>query len=357
MSLNPGPSTPEQPMRRVVPVTLLIIAIVISAGVAVAATAVYFELAPAKSAVTGPSTTVVDDLGRTVVVPLNPTRIVVLAPSVMDIVYRLGLRDRVVGVGCDAGIPGGLLNEYSPNQSALWGITAALCISDYPTLSIDELLNASPQVVLASTITSAADVEEISVTYHIPVVLLAPTTVQGIVSDVQLVGSIFPSVSTTTNALVAELNLVLLNASNFDTNLSYNGVPLPTVLLTYYYDSGGYYTYGPNSFGQSLIDTLGAVNVVGTSPLVYLELNGSATLNDSPQVILYGTSWNDPWLVENETPAQWASPTTGAPYWTQLNGSKVALDITLVSEADPTMILAVPLLLHCVHPTLYPAPT
>jgi ABC-type Fe3+-hydroxamate transport system substrate-binding protein len=355
MSLNTVPEPSPAP-RRVVPVTLVVIGLLITAGVAVTATAVYFELVPPSTSAAGPTVTVVDDLGRTVVVPVNPTRVVVLAPSVMDIVYRLGLRSDVVGVGCDAGIPGGLLNEYSPNQSALWGVTPGLCISDFPSLSIDELLNDSPQLVLATTITSAADVEQISITYHIPVVILSPTTLEGIVGDVSLLGMIFPAVHGTTLALLSELNQELANVSAFDTNLSYSAVPLPTVLLTYYYDSGGYYTYGPDSFGDSLIEALGAVNVAGATPLVYLELNGSIVLNDSPQVILYGTSWNDPWIVENETPAQWASPTAGAPYWAQLNGSKIALDVTILSEPDPTLILALPLLLHCVHPSLVPRP-
>jgi len=355
MSLNPpqGPPSGLAP-RRVVPLTLLVVGIVVSAGIAVAATAIYIELVPSNSHPSGPAVTVVDDLGRTVVAPLNPARIVVLAPSVMDIVYRLGLRDRVVGVGCDADLPGGLLNEYSPNQSSLWSITPASCIADFPSLNVEEVLNSSPQLVLATTITSAATVEQMSVTFHLPVVLLEPTTLQGIVSDVQLVGTIFPSVSTATNQLVAALDRQLVSAADFDSNLSTNGVPLPTVLVTYYFDSGGYYTYGPDSFGESLINVLGAVNVAGSTPLIYYELNGSAVLNDSPQVIIYGTSWNDPWLVANETPAQWASPASGAPYWAQLTGSKVALDVTLVSESDPTLILALPVLLHAVHPALYP---
>ena len=210
--------------------------------------------------------------------------------------------------------------------------------------------------MLATTITSAASVEQLSVTFGLPVVMLNPTTLQGIVSDVQLVSTIFPSVSSTANALVSSLNVQLNNASNFDSNLSTNGVVLPTLLLTYYYDQGGYYTYGPDTFGQSLIDALGAVNVAGDSPLVYYELNGSVVLEDNPQVILYGTSWNDAWLVGNETPSEWASPTYGAPYWSQLNGTKVALDVTLVSEPDPTLILDLPWLLHAVHPTLYPSP-
>lgn len=357
MSLNSTTGAPPTPApRRTVPLSLLVVTTIIAAGIVIAGAAIYIELVPPKTSSSGPTVTVVDDLGRTVAVPLNPSRIVVLAPSVMDIVYRLGLRDRVVGVGCDAGIPGGLLNEYSPNQSALWNVTPGLCISDFPALDTDELLNRSPQLVLAPSYTSAADIEQISVSFHIPVVILSPTTVEGIVSDVELVGTIFPAVQVTATALVASLDQVLVSAENFDGNLSTNGVALPTVLLTYYYDSGGYYTYGPGTFGQSLIDTIGAVNVAGSSPLVYYELNGSVVLNDSPQYIVYGTSWNDPWLVENETPAQWASPSAGAPYWSQLTGTKVALDVTLVSESDPTAIFALPTLLHALHPTLYPAP-
>ena len=351
MSLIPSPE-PVAPSARRVSVTLLIVALLIASGSAVAATAIYFELKLA--APTG--VTVVDDLGRSVGAPINAARVVVLAPSVLDIVYRLGLRDRVVGVGCDPHLSGGLLNEYTPNQSALWNVSAGLCITDFPALAVEELLNRSPQLILASTITSAAAVEELSATYHIAVVLLSPNTLEGIVNDVRLVGQLFPSVGATTNALVAQLNLQLVAAGKFDSNLSSNGVALPTVLVTYYYDGGGYYTFGPDSFGQSMIDVLGAVNIASSSPLVYFEMNATAVLNASPEIVLYGTSWNDPWIVANQTPAQWQSTTGGAPYWSQLTGAKDAVDITLMTEADPSLILAIPLLLHLVHPTLVPPP-
>lgn len=350
MSLSP-PISPPATGARGISLVVLVVATLIAAGCAVAGTAIYFELRPAPSA---SGVTVVDDLGRSVTAPANPTRVVVLAPSVLDIVYRLGLRDRVVGIGCDVSLQGGLENEYTPNQSSLWGVQPALCIGDYPSISVDELLNVSPQLVLASTLTSAADVEQISVTYHLPVVLLAPTSMEGIVNDVRIVGELFPAASSVVNGLVSLLDQELVSAGHFDTNLSTDGTPLPSLLLTYYFDQGGYYTYGPDSFGQSLVDVLGAVSIASSSPLVYFELNATVVLNDNPDVILYGTSSDDPWIVANETPAQWQSATAGAPYWSQLNGTKDPIDITLVTEADPTLILALPLLLHLVHPTLAP---
>jgi len=39
-----------------------------------------------------------------------------------------------------------------------------------------------------------------------------------------------------------------------------------------------------------------------------------------------------------------------------LNGTKDAVDVTVITEADPTMILALPLLEHWFHPSLVPAP-
>ncbi len=42
--------------------------------------------------------TVIDDLGRTVTITTQPQRIVCISPGVTEIVYALGLGDKVVGV-------------------------------------------------------------------------------------------------------------------------------------------------------------------------------------------------------------------------------------------------------------------
>lgn len=347
MSLNLPPPPPPRTQARLVPLTLVAAVVVVAAAVSIGGTAAYYDLRPSSTG----GTVVVDDLGRKVSVPIDPHRVVVLAPNVMDIVYRLGLRASVVGVGCTASLPGGILNEYSPKQTSLWSLTNASCVADYPELDTGDVALLSPQVVLASTITSALAVDQLTETYGIPVVVFAPSTLEGIVGDVRIMAQIFPEAQGAATVLEGELQDVLANASAWDTNFSTNNVSIPSVLLSYYFDSGGYYTFGPGSFGDSLIAIAGGDNIASSVPLLYAELNATVALVDQPQIILYGTS-NDTYLVSGETPSVW--PT--APYWSSLDGQKIAVDVTLVTEADPTMILYLPSLLHLFHPTLVPAP-
>ncbi|MGP8072708.1 MAG: ABC transporter substrate-binding protein [Thermoplasmata archaeon] len=345
MSLN---STPDGP--RSVTGTLVVVAILLAAGVAVIATAAYYG---ARGTTTVGTVTVVDDLGRTVTAPADASRIVVLAPSVMDIVYRLGLRDRVVGIGCTPQLYGGMLDEYSPNQTTAWNLTSSMCVTDFPTLNTEEVATLAPELVLASTLTSATDVATLTTTYDLPVILLAPSTLDGVVGDVNLVAELFPSARSTANALDATLAGNLANATAFDNLLSDNGTRIPSVLLTYYFDGGGYYTYGPGTFGQSLVDLADGSSVSAGVPLEYAEINATVVLADQPNVVIYGTSWNDPFLVSNETPSVWSS----APYWGQLNSSKIPIDVTLLTEADPSMLLELPWFLYWLHPSLAPMPS
>lgn len=350
MSLTGTPPAP-----RTIPLTLLVVALLVTAGVAVVGTAAYYELRPNPGPVpSGAHVTVVDDLGRTVVAPVNASRVVVLAPNVMDTVVRLGLRDRVVGVGCTTSIPGGILNEYSPTQTAAWNLTGSLCITDYPSLDTEKVANLSTQLVLASTLTYADDVMVLTDTYHIPVVVLAPSTLAGIVGDVALLAQLFPSTASTAIALEAKLQGILNSAASFDNNLSENGTPIPSVLLTYYFYADGYGAYGSGSFGQSIVALAGGDSISSDLPFEYADLNATVVLADQPSVILYGTSWNDTYLVDGQTPAVWAS---SAPYWGQLSASKVPVDVTLITEADPTMILTLPWFEHWLYPTLVPPPT
>lgn len=342
MSLNG--SGPEPPARRTVTLSWFVVALLIVAGVAVAGTATYYALRSSTSSgppVTPGNLSVTDDLGRTVTVPYDPARVAVLSPSIMDIMFRLGLRTHVVGVDCYAAADGGLSDDYSPDQVSLWDLSSSMCVQIGPTFAPEMLVNLTPDLVLASTIVSVAEVETISSTLGVPVVMLQPPTLSGILVDTSLVGEIF-GVSARAASLNALLSLELYNATEIDNGL----VSLPTVLVTYDADSNGYWTYGPGTFGESLIEFAGATSISANATYPYPELSPAQVLVANPSIIVYGVGFG-----LNE------STYAGGPFWSDFsavkNGNVTGIDSNWLTEPDPTMILAgIPALLAAFHPGL-----
>jgi ABC-type Fe3+-hydroxamate transport system substrate-binding protein len=346
MSLNP-PAPADPPARRRIPLALAVVLLLVVGGAGIAATAAYFELKPAP---TPPgSISVTDDEGRTVATPSNPHRVLVLAPSILDTMVRLGLRDRVVGVDCGTT---GLGTDYNDSQIASWDLSSSMCIDTYPSLDFPQVLNASPQLILVSTIVSLSDVEELSSNYHLPVLVLQPATLGGIVVDVDLLAEIFP-VQGAANALVGQLQQVLGYAQVIQNNLTNSGASLPTVLLTYYAEPSssnypGYYSYGPGTFGESLVEFVGATSISASSQLPYPVLTGPQVLLANPTIILYGTGFGVNLTAYQEGP-DWSS------FPAVSSGQAWAVDSNLVTEPDPTMILiGIPILFGIIHPGLYP---
>ncbi|EQD39410.1 periplasmic binding protein [mine drainage metagenome] len=345
MSLNPPHPSP----RRTVSLTVLIVVIVLVAGAAVGTTATYYALHPRGTGSSGGNgtTTVIDDLGRSVTVPLHPTRVVVLGSSIVDSLVLLGLRASIVGVDCSSSAFGGILGDYTPAQVAEWNLSGGMCITAYPALDPPQILNLSPQLILAASIVSESAMESFQATYGIPVVFLAPSTIGGITYDVQVLNAIFLTGSTGIH-LVQKLQRTIQQSAGFVTNLTDNGTALRSILLTYYVvPSGGYAgysTFGPGSFGQSLIDLAGGVNIAGgTDQGQYPSLSGGQVLSANPSVIVAGYGFG----VTNSTYA------TG-PDWSSLpaviHGNVSYVDVTLMTEADPSMVFWIPTLAHLLYP-------
>ncbi len=331
--------TPPSPARRTVSTTVFIVGLLVAGGFAVAGTSIYYDLRPAAAAAPPGSLSITDDLGRHVNVPYDPSRVVVLGPSIMDTMVRLGLRSHVVGVDCSTPAFGGLSGDYSPGQIANWSLTASMCVQAEP-LSFEQLVNASPALVLAATIVSQQDVDKVTDTYGIPVVMIQPPNLDGIEVDVGLIGTIFgvgAAAEALNEQLASELNVTSTYVSNLTT-------AFPTVLVTYSTDSSGYWTYGRGTFGASLMLLAGGASISENESNPYPELSGEQVLVDNPQVIIYGTGFG----------LDLASYST-APFWSSLgaveDGHVYGLDSNDLTEPDATMILiGLPALLAQLHP-------
>ncbi len=328
MSLN-TPQSPARPRRRLPPLLVVGIAVALAAA-SLGYAFVSGDLFPSSQ---GPLH-VVDDYGRNVSVSAPPTRIVVLIASAMDIVYDLGLRPLVVGVDCAAG---DVYGDYTPGQVANWSLSSLPCVSALP-FSKASVLALHPQLVVAGPGISVADLDELA-SAGVPALGLNPSNLTGILHDVTLVGALTGR-SSEASALDATLNASLAQDASALAAVSGR----PSVLLTYYADSTGYYTFGPGSFGNSLIERAGGVSITANdSEANSGEVSGSYVLEADPSIILAGTGFG----------IGVANYTVG-PYWNELSavkdGQVFGVAATLLTEPGPSMILGIPQLLADLHP-------
>ena len=334
MSLNPSPAgTPSPSRTRRVPVPLLALGVALLVAVAAITVGV---LSGSTGAAPSHGITVVDDYGRSVTVPAPAKRIVVLIASAMDIVYSLGLRSSVVGVDCGPG--NDYTADYTPGQVANWSLAGLACVSALPFSAASiQILN--PQLVVAGPGISVSDLNTLQQTDGIPSLGLNPSNLSGILRDVTLVGALTGSATAATH-LDAALNASLAQ----DQDLRSLAGPAPSVLMTYYDDPTGYYTFGPGSFGQSLLNAAGGQSITANDTQANSgEISGSFVLEANPDLIIVGTGFG--LGVGNYSVG---------PYWAQLSavsqGKVYGFDVTLLTEPGPAMIFGIPSLMALLHP-------
>ncbi|WAI02420.1 helical backbone metal receptor [Methanogenium organophilum] len=117
--------------------------------------------------------TVTDDFGKEVYIPAPPQRIVSLAPANTEILYALGLGDKVVGVTDYCNYP----------EEAL----AAEKVGGYSSVNIEKVLQAKPDLVVAAFGNTAEVIEHLD-NLGLTVISLNPASIGDVQDNIRLVG-------------------------------------------------------------------------------------------------------------------------------------------------------------------------
>ncbi|MEW5720955.1 MAG: helical backbone metal receptor, partial [Chloroflexota bacterium] len=142
--------------------------------VVIAILAELIACAPA-STPTPTAQTITDDVGRAVTLKGAPTRIVSLAPSNTEVLYALGLGDRVVGVTqyCD----------YPPEAKQKPNI------GGFSKIDLERVVGLNPDLVLATNIHNKTVVPELE-KRGLTVVVVEPKNVDDVLAKITFVGKI-----------------------------------------------------------------------------------------------------------------------------------------------------------------------
>jgi iron complex transport system substrate-binding protein len=272
---------------------------------------------------------VVDNLGRTVNIVRIPQRIVSLAPSNTEILFALGLGDRVVGVTDFDNYP-----EEAKTKPKVGG---------FSTVDIERVVSLQPDLVLAAQIhsqTAIPALEKLGIT----VLALAPSSLDEVMDDITLVGKVTGQDKMAAR-LVGDLRKRVEAVTNKTQSLAPN--QRPRVLYLTWHDP--LWTAGSNTFADDIISRAGGQNIA-------YDLSGDKVINletviyRDPQIIIaavgMGTGEDLPWQYVMTEPRLKATQAL-------LNNRVYRINGDLIHRPGPRLVEALEQMSRFIHPELF----
>ena len=274
-----------------------------------------------------PSTfTVTDDLGRKVDIEKTPKSIVSLAPSTTEILFAFGVGDKVVGVteACD-------FPEAAKDKPKVGG---------YFSTTLESILYQDPDLILTDGYDPV--VEQIK-GRGIPMLVLQPSDVDGILKDIRLVGQVMNvegKAGEVTDSLQRRLDAVARKTA----------VVTARPKVFYEVDASDQtkpWTVGPGSLADSLISLAGGQNILQEGG-AYPQINLEKLLDADPDLVILG---DYPYVTPEQIMAR-----NGV--WQKIRAVEeqkvyAISDPSLTSRPGPRVIDGLEELARMIHPELF----
>lgn len=269
-----------------------------------------------------------DSRGKEVQVPAKVERIVSMAPGHTEILYALGLGDRVVGVTAFC--------NYPPEAEAVEKV------GDLMGMNVEKIASLEPDLVIAieGLDEYVAKVEEAG----IPVLLLQPKDLESVYSTIEAIGA----ATGTQEAAEALANDMRARIAAVEEKVK-GAATRPTVF--YELDAtepARPYTVGPGSWHDDFITMAGGENIAGDAATPWVHYSAEEIITKDPDLIILGDA------NFGVSPAA----AMARPGWDVLsavkNGAVYPINDDLVSRPGPRMVEGIEALAAILHPELFP---
>jgi len=278
---------------------------------------------------TSPLPEVTDQLGRVVGLEAIPQRIISLAPSNTEILFALGLADRVVAVTDYCNYPPEAADKPS--------------IGGFSTPNIEEIIALSPDLVLATSRHEDKVIPQLE-DKGITVFALAPRTLDEVLEAIILAGEIAGAEANAAE-LVWEMHQRIKAVTDKTASLPLEQRPATFYVL--WHDP--LKTAGSGTLQDELIQKAGGANIARETT-GYANISLEVVVNENPAVIIAGTSHGS----SDDQTYQFARTES------RLNGSGAhqydrvyAIDSDLTSRAGPRLVLGLEELAEFIHPEIF----
>jgi len=264
-----------------------------------------------------------DDVGNTVTLNAQPQRIISLAPSHTEILYALGLGDRMVGV-----------TEYCnyPPEAA-----EKPKVGGFSDVDLEQVVGLEPDLVLATSLHTAEVVPALQ-ERGIVVFVADPQTVLEVLETIRTIGHI------TGKDQAAEALIARMQERIDAVQATIGDAPRPTV----FWELGPeLYTAGPGSFLNDLILMAGGENIAADADSPWPQLNLEAIVLKDPVIV----------VLADHNYGETAEMVTQRPGWGNITAVREGRIIELIdddifSRPGPRIVEGLEFLAQAFHPDL-----
>lgn len=272
---------------------------------------------------------VTDQLGRVVRLEEIPERIVSLAPSNTEILFALGLGDKVVGV-----------SDYCDYPEAAKDIET---IGGFAVVDIEAVVAIEPDLILATQIHQAEVLPALE-RLGLTVVTLDPRSLDEVLESITLVGEITGKQEEASQLITEMSNRI---RAITDKTVSLLNEQRPRVFYVMWHDP--LMTVGTDTRIHELIEKAGGVNIIQDTegyPMISLEV----LIEANPQVIITGSGMGE----GADLPFQFASTESRLKdVDARVNNRVYEINTDLVGRPTPRMIDGLEQLAEFIHPEIF----
>lgn len=269
---------------------------------------------------------VTDSRGQEVAVPAEVKRIISLAPSNTEILFALGLGDKVVGVTnfCD----------YPEEAKAIEKVGDAF------NMNVEKIVSLSPDLVVAigGMTEVMARLEELG----IAVLVLQPTDLESIYQTIELVGQA-AGAQDAAQALVAAMRERVEAITAKVAGLEERPKVFYELDAT---DPAKPYTPGPGTWHDQFIHLAGGVNIAGEVEMPWVQFSTEEIIVQDPAIIVLGDANYGVSAADVAQRAGWEVIAAVR------NGAVYPIDDNLISRPGPRVVEGIEALAQIIHPEL-----
>jgi len=264
-----------------------------------------------------------DAVGRVVVIAHTPVRIVSLAPSLTEILYYLGLGDRVVGVTNFSYYPKEALKKPK--------------VGSYVKLNIEKIISLGPDFVIGTKDGNNPGIVDLLEQARIPTYIVNPRNVIDIIDTLPIIGrlcGIEEKASLLAKDLKTRLDRIKKAVESREKPLVFLQINLHPIM-----------TVNKNTFHHDIISIAGGINMSADSSFNYPRINIEEVIRRKPEIMII-SSMDRGGMFE----AAWQEWLKWTPVPAVKNGRVHLIDSDLIDRPSPRIIDGIEEMAKIIHP-------